>query len=71
MTFTGTGYNNHTNVVVTGPQGVQDDGFYQAPGGELSFFEGLSFPGDYTIQLFRKGGKELVETVQVTTVATE
>jgi hypothetical protein len=68
VTFTGTGYNNHTNVVVTGSNGtVIDDGFYQAPGGLLSFTEGLSFPDTYTIQLLRKGGHDVVETLVVTT----
>jgi hypothetical protein len=36
------------------PQGVIDDGFYQAPGGLLSFIEDLSVPGAYTIETYRK-----------------
>jgi hypothetical protein len=70
VTFTGTGYHNHLNIVVTGPQGVIDDGFYQAPGGLLSFIEDLSVPGAYTIETFRKGGKEQIDHLEVTTVAT-
>ena len=67
--FTGTGYHNHTRVVVTGPGGgVSDDGFYQAGGGVLSFTQTLDPAGEYTIKLFRKGGKELFETLVVTTV---
>ena len=66
--FTGTGYNNHTKVVVIAPGGeATDDGFYQAPGGELSFTETLNPPGDYTIELYRKGGKELFDSITVTT----
>ncbi len=69
VTFTGTNYKNHTHVLVTRSDGsVYDDGFYQAPGGVLSFEENLTPPDTYTITTSVKGGHDVTDYVTVTTV---
>jgi hypothetical protein len=68
VTFTGTDYPNHVHVIVTTSSGtVMDDGFYQSPGGILSFTEVLNPAGSYTITTSVHGGHEMIDNFTVTT----
>ena len=68
VTFSGTNYQNHVHVIVTMSNGtVIDDGFYQAPGGVLSFTEVLSPADTYTVTTSIHGGHATIDDITVTT----
>src|SRR5258706_178929 len=66
VAFYVTDYGNHVHVVVTRLEDndISDDGFYQAPGGVLSFTENLT-PGTYNLTATRKGGHEELANITI------